>query len=278
MPGSLSRSRLVRFPLAHWRGELPLYPSVLITLFGARVALSGLGGIPDLTLDGLVLLWQVVGCLRSLRRHLADRPDLFATLVTLGGILAALPLMGLSHLDRLSASRIAALPPPPPAGGDPGVRLIATRAVLEGPMDFPMFTALKAALAANPEIGELELDSDGGRVFAARAMARLVRENRLDTRVARRCASACTLVFMAGKTRRLGPGGRLGFHGYRQQVNIDTVDPDAEEQRDIAAFLAAGIDAGFTARAFGTDPADIWFPSRAELIAAGVIAAEITAR
>ena len=262
---------ILHFPLAHWRGEIPLYPSLFLTLVGARVMLASLGGIPDFTLDAGLLLWQVVGCLRALRRHMADRPDLFAALATGAAVLAALPLTILPHLDRISAGRIATLPAPPPAAS--GLTLVPTRAVLEGPIDFPMSTALAAALAQYPEIGELVLQSDGGRVFAARALAKLVREYDLDTRVEATCASACTLVFMAGRHRVLGPAGRLGFHGYRQSVTVDLVDPDTEEKKDIAAFLAAGIDADFTARAFATPPDDMWFPARGILVSAGVIPA-----
>ena len=50
------------------------------------------------------------------------------------------------------------------------------------------------------------------------------------------------------------------------------IDPQSVSFQDNrAAMLARGLAPEFVARVFRTDPDDIWFPSRTELLAAGVI-------
>lgn len=70
----------------------------------------------------------------------------------------------------------------------------------------------KRFLAQNPGIQTLELDSRGGSVGAALAIAIAVYENRISTRVApdSSCISACTYIFFAGRGRVAE--GMLGVH------------------------------------------------------------------
>ena len=185
--------RAFALPLAHWRGEVALWPTLLLTLLGLRLLLFTLGGLPSLTLDAIVFIWQVTGTLRALNNAQADRPDLFNIVAGYGTIALCLPLMIFPQLDRTTADYLDLLPPQEAA--NTGLRLVPTYAVLEGPIDFAMFTALEAALEDNPGLKLLELNSGGGRIFAARAIARLVTEHRLNTRVHETCASACALVF-----------------------------------------------------------------------------------
>lgn len=261
--------KIFTFPLAHWRGQIALWPTIAFTLVGLRVLISSFGGLPFFTLDTCLLIWQVVGSLRALARTQADRPDLATSVVTFAAILVSLPLMGLAHLDRVSGDYQQNLPPQPEAAT--GVRLVPTYAVLEGPISFAMSTALAKALVENPRLKRLVLQSDGGRVFAARAIVHLVHQYGLSTHVDGSCASACTLIFMAGQSRSLSEGATLGFHGYRQHVYVETVRPDEEEAKDRAAFLAQGISADFAAQVFAAAPESMWFPSRQELVAAGVL-------
>ena len=261
-------NRLLAFPLAHWRGEIPLFPSLLLTLLGLRWLIASLGEMPCFALDAGLMLWQVVGSVRSMRRHLNDLPGFGAYVATLGSLIAAGVLMAYPYFPQ-SFGQPARLPPEP--AGESGLSLSPKGARLSGPVSHDMYKALLAALEENAGLAGLTLSSTGGNIFAARGIARLVRENGLAVRVDETCASACTLIFIAADDRSLGAGGRLGFHGYRLTTPTPLFDPKEEEARDRAAMLARGLVPDFVDRVFQTDPGDIWFPSRAELLAAGVI-------
>lgn len=100
----------------------------------------------------------------------------------------------------------------------------------------------------------------------------VVRRFDLATRARGDCASACTLVFIAGHSRALEPGARLGFHGYNMRSPMPgLIDPAEEMARDSAVFHAAGVDKGFMACVMAVSHREMWFPSRQRLIAAGVI-------
>lgn len=92
-----------------------------------------------------------------------------------------------------------------------------------------------AKLAGLPRFGTLELDSPGGSVGEALAMA-VNMDARGDIRTAVRagasCASACAMVlFVSGKTRIVYMGGRLGIHSCRA--------PDGSEARECNEAMAA---------------------------------------
>ena len=95
--------RAFALPLAHWRGEVALWPTLLLTLLGLRLLLFTLGGLPSLTLDAIVFIWQVTGTLRALNNAQADRPDLFNIVAGYGTIALCLPLMIFPQLDRTTA-------------------------------------------------------------------------------------------------------------------------------------------------------------------------------
>ncbi|HGG03823.1 MAG TPA: hypothetical protein ENK28_00040 [Aliiroseovarius sp.] len=259
--------KILKLPLDYWQGKLPLLPSFAIGLIGLRALISALGGLPWFAVDLVVWIWQVVGAGRALMHAQTDRPDLIGKIAGITAIAATLPFMALPHLDRL-AQDVPLTPTPAPENG---LRLIATKVALDGDIGFPMFTALEQALLDNPELERVVLNSNGGRIFAARAIAQLVRDRGLTTEVTATCSSACTLIFLAGDQRILGPDARLGFHGYSQNVYVQSVAPDDEEAKDRATLLATGIDAAFLDRAFATSPQDMWFPDRATLRAAGVV-------
>ena len=58
------------------------------------------------------------------------------------------------------------------------------------------------------------LSGPGGSMLAALAIGRDIRERRLPTLVGpdASCASACSLIWLAGQRRLLGRGARIGFH------------------------------------------------------------------
>ena len=56
------------------------------------------------------------------------------------------------------------------------------------------------------------LDSDGGYVAPAARMALAIYQAGAKTRIERECASACTLLWYAGRQREATPSARLGLH------------------------------------------------------------------
>jgi hypothetical protein len=153
-------------------------------------------------------------------------------------------------------------------------RVLAAGTELEfvGGISGPALTELARLLEANPRIAALQLTSQGGDALTAMGMEQLVRQRGLITYVPRFCASACAFVFMGGRERYLGPGARLGFHA------AAGLDDSAEATARLAAaarswMLARGVADAFVDRAVSTPSSSMWYPSRDELVRAGVLTA-----
>lgn len=258
-----------QFPLAHWRGCVPLLPTLVITLLGLRFLILYFGGIPVLAVDAGVLIWQVVGSLRSHARKQKDLPNYLMALGAYAAVVTCVLMMTWSQLDQLAGGNVAATPVDAPQTS--GVEIVGTSVHLKGPISFQMYSALDEALRAQPHLNEIVLESGGGRVFAARGIARLIRVHALDTHVETTCASACTLAFIAGVKRSLGPDARLGFHGYAVQGNIAVNALQDEQDKDGRTFLDQGVSAAFVQKMFQRGPNEMWFPSLQDLANYGII-------
>ena len=143
--------------------------------------------------------------------------------------------------------------------------------IIDGQIANGLSRDIKVLLAEERSINKIVLNSDGGRIFEARGVARQIIERGLDTFVVGHCRSACTIAFMAGKTRSLGENGQLGFHSYRLNGVMAFVDPEEEQEKDRAFFLRQGLDPGFVERIFATPHSDMWQPHAERLLDAGVI-------
>jgi hypothetical protein len=272
--------RALNWGRSYWQGRVSPAFAVVIVLIGGRLAVRWLYAQlpPDLSrwivagialVDAAFLVWQITGALRATRRELEGQSGTIGVWGCHGAVLGAfgVAIYGLADLAaaRPVAPNMHAVAPPvlPREGGT---------ALLLGEIGYDAMNALDATLAgaAPPKI--LRIESNGGLVHAARAIALRVEQQQLATEVTGDCFSACTLIFMAGSERTLGPNGRLGFHGYAfQGVNI-TKDTSGEQARDEVFFARRGLSDDFVARIFDTPHDQIWMPSRAELVAAGVIA------
>lgn len=150
---------------------------------------------------------------------------------------------------------------------------VDTGLVFEGEITFGLIKRLQDHLSQDPQITHLQLSSPGGHIYEARGAAQLVLRHGLDTRASGTCASACTLLFAAGRTRQLLPGAELGFHGYSLRVfgGLPQVDPQAEQDKDLGFLVAQGVNEDFARKAFSTPSTDLWIPTPRELKDAGVI-------
>ncbi|MGZ8273081.1 MAG: hypothetical protein ACXWUM_04140 [Burkholderiaceae bacterium] len=145
-----------------------------------------------------------------------------------------------------------------------------------GPIVLGVTERVRELLDAHPGITTVRLTSPGGRVVEARDLADTIRERGLTTIAAGNCASACTVIFMAGRDRLLGPAGNIGFHRYRSP------DPAQEEAQanmaiDRRLFRTQGVPNWFLDQAFDTPNSGMWRPSLAEMKVANVITGELTA-
>jgi hypothetical protein len=217
-------------------------------------------------LDGALLVWVATGCWRSITRHLesgtSGLPAMAAYFLMLGAVVFAFA----GWVDLLARQA-----PHPAVATVPVVPLpvIEGAIVMEGEISY----ALLARVDATPvdAARTLNITSPGGLVYAARAIAQRVSRRGLATEVTGDCLSACTLVFLAGSKRHLGPVGRLGFHGYGVIPGTQPLDTRAEEARDRAFMAARGLKDDFLDRIARTRHVDMWFPDRATLRDAGVL-------
>ena len=190
-----------------------------------------------------------------------------ATALVLFGFFLVLPRTGNSLYDGLQLS------------GDPLWSISPTKTPgglrLSGELKYGVSAALDKALRRDASITRLELDSPGGDVNQGLALADLVEKYSLSTFVPRRCSSACTDVFIAGRERTLAPDAKLGFHRARSRVWDEILYDDDRANDEYMRFLISkGVEKNFARKAYAVPNNDIWYPSVDELLAAGVISAK----
>ena len=273
-----------RFFVSHWRGNHGLVFTILVTVLGLRVLLGYLqlllSASPALVLIGFcilanggVLVWQVVGAFRAGDRHLRATGDTISVWGSYFAIIVVVVLASIQTVDAITAlsppPRIAEIPAPP----DLPISADGATITLSGNIDFDLNAALVDALAAHPAIRRVTLSSDGGYIFAARAVAFNIAKHRLDTHVDGSCNSACTLAFMAGDARTIGPQAQLGFHRYQMETPGQTqiIDVNEEMEKDRSYLASRGVSDDFLDQVFKAGHGDIWFPSHAVMHEAGVV-------
>ncbi|MDX8350932.1 hypothetical protein [Cognatiyoonia sp. IB215182] len=160
-------------------------------------------------------------------------------------------------------------------------------------IDGPDVDQLRTLLRRNPDITTLQLTSTGGLVWAGNEMAHIVLDFGLDTVAEGECSSSCVTIFLAGEKRSLTRGSRLGFHQnswseagmqsyfkeWREDENWDTAfdfaswvyqDTQHETAAQIEFMIDRGVDPLFAIETKMYRPI-MWFPSRRELEAAGIL-------
>lgn len=152
-----------------------------------------------------------------------------------------------------------------------------------------------AYLMDAPDVSIVVLDSDGGKSAAAREMGDKIAALGLATEVRNSCDSACPFIFLGGSPRTLATGGTLGFHrGYVAAIEIKdfvefrneklgkTLNPSEEAYdqaisgmlQELTHMKRNGVSDQFLLEVIAIPPREIWRPSRAELVAAGIINAD----
>lgn len=285
--------------LKHWSGDLPLFWSFWINLILIRFVILYLERftrppfMPDVetaiaatigffvVCQMVVLPWQVVGVLRSCDRHLAALNSIVWVWGAQFGVAASLILTLISvyfGVQSLLVEHLRLFGDAAPEQARAGNYTLAAtedgRVIrLQGDFDFGITRDLEALLSEHRAAERIELDSDGGQIYEGRGVARLIMARGLDSHVLGTCKSACVTAFAGGATRTLGPTGRLGFHQYRLEAEFTNplVDTAAEQEKDRRFYADRGIDAEFLRQVFDRPHDEIWFPTPAELLAAGVV-------
>jgi len=250
-------------------------PSIRPEAGAVSVSNGLIASVYILLTHALILPWQVVGLWRSCRRHLVERGDLFIVTFAQSAILVALVTAAgattTTVLRIFEGGQGAPVSAPSAAIYDLWLAPDAAAVSIDGSFDHGLTRDLEALLAQHPRIEAVVLNSNGGRVFEARGVARQIIDHKLDTYVFDVCRSACTIAFIAGHTRHIGEEAKLGFHSYRLDGHAVLTDPLAEQAKDQSFFVNQGVQSDFSRRAFATPHDDMWDPPIEQLLRAHVV-------
>ncbi len=157
--------------------------------------------------------------------------------------------------------------------------------------DFDFF---QKVLKENPDIQVVHLTSEGGAVEPAFDISDLIIDYDLDTHVIDICFSGCTTLLLAGNSRTLEKGSKIGFHRSWWDVGgleaYYEANKEYEEWNSVFAFanwmhedtqesiyndfeflLERGVDPLFAIKTLKTEADDGWYPRRKELLNANFL-------
>ncbi len=286
---------LLNYIKQHWRGNLSLAQAFwvnLVVLFFVlgllerfifppyienEIAVTSAVFVYFIVVKLIIYPWQVVGVLRScdLRiRSDTGRPWVTAAQIGLVISLAATLIATIETYQFLQGFKHnlileqTILP-----GPQYSLDLIKKNKLihLRGPFEIGITNRVADLIEQHPEITGIILDSEGGQIYEGRGLARLIRENRLQTYSLDKCLSSCTTAFVAGTIRTLGSNARLGFHQYKTYSLIPSINVGSEQAKDMAIFVKQGVSPEFLEKIFIQPPEEMWWPDIDELVSAGVV-------
>ncbi len=286
---------LIKYINRHWRGNLSLPQAFWVNLVVLFLALGFLERFifppyveNEIAVTTAVLVyfvivkliiypWQVVGVLRSCDLRIeSDTGRLWATAAQAALVLslAATLIATIGTYQSLQGFKrnliLEQTAPPEPLYS---LDLIKqdTLIHLRGPFEIGITNRVEVLIEQYPEITGIILDSEGGQIYEGRGLARLIRENGLQTFSLDKCLSSCTTAFVAGTIRTLGSNARLGFHQYRTYSVLPSINVEQEQSKDMAIFEKQGVSAEFLEKVFIQPPEEMWWPDIDELLNAGVV-------
>lgn len=279
----------------HWQGKLILAQAfwinlvLLFFLFGilerfifppyieSEIAVTTAVFVYIIVVKLIIYPWQVVGVLRTCDLRIkSDTGRSWATaaqvalVLSLGATLVATieTWQSLQVFKRSLILKEIALPEPLYS-----LDLIQQNTLihLRGPFEIGITNRVAEMIEQHPEVTGIILDSEGGQIYEGRGLARLIRENNLQTFSLDKCLSSCTTAFVAGRTRTLGTNARLGFHQYKTYSVIPSINVANEQAKDMAIFVEQGISPEFLEKIFIQPPEEMWWPDIDELVNAGIV-------
>ena len=135
--------------------------------------------------------------------------------------------------------------------------------------------ALREASASGTRVATVSLSSPGGDAAASLRLASAVLSAHLATTVeaGRTCASACFVVFAAGRPRSVGPGAVLGVHGVAVGGR-DTPRGKVIDGKLATVLRDLGTPERVVAAMLATPPSGLYVLGEGDLMAMGVTEAE----
>lgn len=240
--------RPVAYSLINLVQGLPLKSVLLLAYLGLTILLVGF------------MVWELYRTSRGAQRAwIAGIAVAFLALNPYHFVIRDMGLLtDLQRLDELSL--------------DPAqyrVRVSGNELQLSGTVSLGMWQDVQTALRENPGLTNVAIQSPGGRVSPAIAIADQIRTRGLDTSASGRCFSACTLIFLAGENRRVGRFSQFGFHAaYRPAANGERIPSTQINQAIVQRFVGRGVDPAFAVAAWTTPSDDLWLPDSDQLLAA----------
>lgn len=143
--------------------------------------------------------------------------------------------------------------------------------LIDGAIEAGTAERFARAAAGAPRARTVVLHSSGGRVDEAERIADLVRRRGLDTYVETVCLSACTMILLSGRDRAVSPAARIGFHAPAWRGPGRAPPPTVTMRAAREFFAGRGVATGFIDRVLATPHSAIWYPTYAEMLAAGVV-------
>ncbi len=286
---------MIDYVKRHWRGELSLAHACLINLVLLFFALNFLErfiyppwlegetvvSAAVLVFSVLVRLiiypWQAIGVLRACEKSLQRDIDRIWIIAAQGVVVLSIVgtlASAFSSYQSLTEYRQSLKPhkgyeiPP-----EYTFELINEDTIvhLNGPFQSGITRQFSEFIEQRPNITGVILDSIGGQISEGRGLARVIRENALDTYSLDHCMSACTTAFAAGVKRALAANARLGFHQYQAFTSYPKLDPKDEQAKDIVLFRAQGVSESFLQKIFSHPPQGMWWPQHEELLKSNFI-------
>lgn len=153
---------------------------------------------------------------------------------------------------------------------------------------------IRELLQRNPETSKIILVGDFLMTGFALEVARVIEDFGLATEVVGECDNACIYMFASGRPRVLGDGARMGlrrrimdasylrevypedaqYYGWADEFGQAAMMYDrgqSDMRRALLHLVQHGVSLDFALKIFATPREDMWWPTREEMIAGGVI-------
>ncbi|MEO9459214.1 MAG: hypothetical protein ABJE63_15325 [Lentilitoribacter sp.] len=273
-----------RYLVDHWNGLHSIARVIWINLFAFSLIVSVLLDLLPQDLNSVqtafgvfvlnaFLIWQLMGAFRTLLLAVKNPTDIVLTISLVVAIFIVLPMSVWRSLEMITPPQETQVTATASETKLLEVSNDGHTVFIKGDINYPLHMSLLATLEKNEQIKTVMLSSDGGIIFAARAMAIKITEQGLNTKVEENCYSACTLIFMAGSKRELGNAGELGFHLYatKSTLTASILDIEAQVEKDKDYLRARGVAEGFIKTAYSTPPDEIWVPNKDQLERSGIL-------
>lgn len=279
----LGEQSLVR---SYWVNHLLVATPLALALTGLMTWISVKGESLQVSAIALLLVlpllvgldvWCIVGAWRSAGNYLRDHGSrLWGWLARITLALGALQLLAsvlFGVLPRFGEYWQMARGIDPIGHAQMSLSADGRSLRLDGTIGMGDAQRLRSLLDSEAARGlrRIELVSPGGRLHEAELMVAALKPRGHEVRAVGTCASACTVVFLAGQPRQLTPGAQLGFH----RASSGTYNPVFEElanQQLAATYRGLGLPETMIDKTLDTPSASMWFAPREVLLSHALIA------